>query len=44
MHPVPAALLGVQIGPLFSLLPPCGTGASTLSLRHYIFARDHFGR
>jgi hypothetical protein len=39
--PVPAALLGAQIRPVFSLLAPCGTGASAISVRHSIYARDH---
>jgi len=43
MHPVPAALLGARIRRVFSLLAPCGTGASAISVRHRIYAHDHLG-
>ena len=41
MHPVTAALLGAHIRPVFSLLAPSGEGASTILVRHCIYARDH---
>ncbi len=43
MHPVPAALLGAQIRRVFSLLAPCGTGASAISVRDRIYVHDHEG-
>src|SRR5207244_5920085 len=37
----PAALLVGRILPVFSLLAPCGTGASAPSVRHRIYEMDH---